>query len=438
MVATRRGALVCSPNKTTRSDESLGVQATPSTGRRTRRGATQLDTATAASEEEPRSQTQESAEESVPCSQSRQMLRRCARSSRLHSPSQHSTPAGSVHEADVSDMESICSALSDSESPVVRSQRRGRKSPPPRTVSQEEEAASEAESCSAPLSEKRRTRRSTRARKTPERPYTSQSDTGEQEGSSQRATRSTRRSTRAKTPAKTASKCAELSDADSCVSSASEAPASVSSTSTAGRATHLARRAALGQPIALCLDAPSEGSQSPAPAGGRRRGTRATRGALAACSEQLSYDSEGLESGPGTPPAPRRSTRSGSRGGRSLGVPATDSDSETLGPAQSDTGLSVVLERVPGHSEDPGENPLVPTVAREAEPAGDDNQLNESKLEITRAPMWMISVGRQAGGVADRPCLRRLKVEERRKLPARRQPSDVAEEAERGTSKDGK
>ncbi|CAL8253714.1 unnamed protein product [Merluccius merluccius] len=385
MVATRRGVRVYSPDKTN-SDASLDVQATPSTGRRTRRGAIQLDTA--ASEEESRNQPQESAEESAPSPENRRTIRRCTQHSRLHSPQQPSTPAGSVHEADVSDMESNCSALSDSE-PPVSSRRRGTRAQPPRKASQKEEAGSEAESCSSPVSVKRLTRRSTRARKSPERHCTSQSDVGEQEANSQRVTRSTRRSTRTRASAKTPGEHSELSDADSCVSSASEALASAS---TANMATRFMRRAPLSQPIPLHLDTASEGSQSPAPGG--RRTTRATRGNPTAASEQLSCDSEGFSSGPSTPT--RRTTRSRTR---ATGVPTDVSDLDILelclppgtasgshacsgNSSSSATRVRVVLARVADHVEEPGESPpYVPVEKAEAEPTGDESLLNESKLE---------------------------------------------------------
>ena len=335
---------------------------------------------TAASEEESRNQPQESAEESVPSPENRRTIKRCAQHSRLHSPQQPSTPADSVHEADVSDMESNCSALSDCE-PPVSTRRRGTRAQPPRTASQKEEAGSEAESCSSPVSVKRPTRRSTRARKSPERHCTSQSDVGEQEANSQRVTRSTRRSTRTRASAKTPGEHPELSDADSCVSSASEALASAS---TADMATRFTRRAPLSQPIPLHLDTASEGSQSPAPGG--RRTTRATRGNPTAAFEQLSCDSEGFSSGPSTPT--RRTTRSRTR---ATGVPTDVSDLDTLelclppgmasgghacsgNSSSSTTRVSVVLERVADYVEEPGEK-------AEAEATGDESLLNESKLE---------------------------------------------------------
>ncbi|XP_030227618.1 deoxynucleotidyltransferase terminal-interacting protein 2 isoform X1 [Gadus morhua] len=325
MVATRRGVLVCSPVKTkTNSDESPDVPATPSTAHRTRRAAKQSQN----SEEESRNQPRESSVESIPSSQNRRPLRRCTKHSRLHSPPQPSTPADS-------DMESGCSALSDSEPQPHSTKNMDGKAQPPPTTSQEGEAGSEAESCSSPASEKRRTRRSIRARKTPEKPCTSQSDLGEQEASAQRATRSTRRSTRTRASAKTPGEYSELSDADSCASGFAEGPPSTV------RATRSARRAPLSQPIPLHLDAASEGSQSPA---------RRTRGRPRA--SDLSCDSEGFESGPSTPS--RRSTRVGARS-----AAATDSDSEVLQATlvqSREARLSVVLERVV--AAEPGEGPL--------------------------------------------------------------------------------
>ncbi|CAL8268943.1 unnamed protein product [Arctogadus glacialis] len=364
MVATRRGVLVCSPVKTkTNSDESPDVPATPSTAHRTRRAAKQSEN----SEEESRNQPRESSVESIPSSQNRRPLRRCTKHSRLHSPPQPSTPADS-------DMESGCSALSDSEPQPHSTKKMDGKAQPPPTTSQEGEAGSEAESCSSPPSEKRRTRRSIRARKTPEKPCTSQSDFGEQEASAQRATRSTRRSTRTRASAKTPGEYSELSDADSCVSGFAEGPPSTV------RATRSARRAPLSQPIPLHLDAASEGSQSPAL---RARGRpRAVRGYAAS---DLSCDSEGFESGPSTPS--RRSTRAGSRS-----AAATDSDSEVLQATlvqSREARLSVVLERIV--AEEPGEGPLSEStledtvVEDKTVTVGDDEALELGEEDATNA-----------------------------------------------------
>ncbi|CAL8395890.1 unnamed protein product [Boreogadus saida] len=367
MVATRRGVLVCSPVKTkTNSDESPDVPATPSTAHRTRRAAKLSEN----SEEESRNQHRESSVESIPSSQNRRPLRRCTKHSRLHSPPQPSTPADS-------DMESGCSALSDSEPQPHSTKKMDGKAQPPPTTSQEGEAGSEAESCSSPPSEKRRTRRSIRARKTPEKPCTSQSDLGEQEASAQRATRSTRRSTRTRASTKKPGEYSELSDADSCASGFDEGPPSTV------RATRSARRAPLSQPIPLYLDAASEGSQSPARHGRGR--PRAVRGYAAS---DLSCDSEGLESGPSTPS--RRSTRT--RAGSRDAAAATDSDSEVLQATlvqSREARLSVVLERVV--AEEPDESPLNEStledtvVEDKTVTLGDDEALELGEEDATNA-----------------------------------------------------
>nr|XP_057929846.1 deoxynucleotidyltransferase terminal-interacting protein 2 [Doryrhamphus excisus] len=127
MVATRRGVRVSSPTKTNVEQPSED-KATPSTGRRTRSAAPQVDNPTV-------SQLQES---DVWTS----TLKRCTRASRLHSPEQPCTPVGSIHESDVSDLESCCSDVNVG--PVRRSSRRR----PPSKVNQEDDI-SEAESCSS-------------------------------------------------------------------------------------------------------------------------------------------------------------------------------------------------------------------------------------------------------------------------------------------------
>ncbi|KAM4629175.1 deoxynucleotidyltransferase terminal-interacting protein 2 [Polymixia lowei] len=147
MVATRRGVRVYSPTKTN-SDESSGVQATPSTSRITRRTAKQAETP--AQEKEGSNSQPDGGEGGPPVSPHSQItLKRCSRASRLHSPEQPSTPAGSIHEADVSDVDSCCSAVSDIERPMTRSQRRKRQS---RLLRREEDEVSEVESCSSTVS----------------------------------------------------------------------------------------------------------------------------------------------------------------------------------------------------------------------------------------------------------------------------------------------
>ncbi|XP_029906235.1 deoxynucleotidyltransferase terminal-interacting protein 2 [Myripristis murdjan] len=425
MVATRRGVRVYSPSKTN-SDQASAVQATPSTVRRTRRTAKQAESPSRHGQEEETSSQPEESEGAPPVSpQSQASVKRCTRASRLHSPEPPSTPVGSTHEADVSDLESCCSAVSDIEMPVTRTRGRRRQ---PGLVTREEDEVSEVESCSSAVSTSKAgqsTRRSTRKTKT--LPESSAGAAAEVEScssvmsDSQRVTRSQRRSVRTRASAKTRTEDSELSDADSCMSGVSAAEVSVSSTSRAARS----RRRP--QPIPMHLDEASEGSQSPDPGGRRTRAARGKAAATVVVSEPQSCDSEGFESGPTL--TTQRTTRSQVKA-RSTAPKATDSESEltdvhsplgspcsTRGrgtPCSSRTGsgnsgraapatrlsakaLSVVLERTSTpraeEGEETGEREPSVTVPVEtnskvgkvtvSEPAEEESVLNDSTLEST-------------------------------------------------------
>ncbi|XP_061539020.1 deoxynucleotidyltransferase terminal-interacting protein 2 [Phycodurus eques] len=135
MVATRSGLRVCSPTKTN-IEQPSNVQATPSNGRRTRSAARQADISTRRALVETSERLRE--ETSDPQTS---VLKKCTRTSRLHSPEQPCAPVGSTHEADVSNLESGCSVTADVELPVTRSRAAHK-------VYQEEEV-SEVESCSS-------------------------------------------------------------------------------------------------------------------------------------------------------------------------------------------------------------------------------------------------------------------------------------------------
>lgn len=252
--------------------------------------------------------------------------RRCTRASRLHSPEQPCTPVGSVHEADVSDMESCCSVVSDVEPLVTRA--RGRRKLPSSTK-QEDDEISEVESCSSVVSTSKAdqsSRQSTRRKKS--------SDTAHEVGDgtadvvvemescssavsqSQKVTRrSQRKSARTRSSTKQQTDDFELSDADSCASSVSGVEVSVS---TIRRSTRSKRQT---QAIPMYLDEASEGSQSPAPAGRRSRAARGKAAATAVVNESQSCDSEGFESGPSM------TTRSRGKA-QSTGARTVDSDSD--------------------------------------------------------------------------------------------------------------
>ncbi|KAM9797529.1 deoxynucleotidyltransferase terminal-interacting protein 2 [Syngnathus typhle] len=312
MVVTRRGVRVSSPNQTN-LEQASHIQATPSTGRRTRSGASQ-----AANSVKTSSRLREDSSDSPTSS-----LKRCSRAFRLHSPEQPCTPVSSVHEADVSDLDSCSSVTFNADQPVthnraacetsqeeselgscapknVRSTRRSGPSKrmeslssvvshsetPARgsrrskrlsiTLNFAEDELSDADSCcSLPTVEK--TVRSKRSRAAHNVDPVKTGDKEAESSSSlltesQRVTRSQKRSTRSSAKAKEF----DLSDASSFTSEASPA-----SQSTIRRS---ARTRKVG-PIPLNLDETSTSSSTPS-----RRTTRRT-------AAEKSCDSEGFESG---------------------------------------------------------------------------------------------------------------------------------------------
>ncbi|XP_075879042.1 deoxynucleotidyltransferase terminal-interacting protein 2 [Nelusetta ayraudi] len=299
MVATRRGVRVLSPAKSSQEQPS-DVQATPSTGRITRRTARQAENDGQHTLAEACVLLKRSEVEG-PTSPATSLPKRCSRASRLHSPEQPCTPVGSTHEGDVSDVESCCSA----ESVPLTLTRSRRKQV--RVLSQDEDL-SEVESCNSAVSPPntgRRTRRSTRNLVSADL-----ADSKADESCNPAVTRSQRKSARTRSAAKQQQQQqtgdSELSDTDSFLSSAS------ASASTRRRATR-SRKQTGSIPIHL-----DEAAESSTPSTPTRRSSRATtRGRSAAsASDPQSCDSEGFEFGPG------HSVR---RGGKSR---ALDSDSE--------------------------------------------------------------------------------------------------------------
>ncbi|XP_051928773.1 deoxynucleotidyltransferase terminal-interacting protein 2 [Hippocampus zosterae] len=314
MVATRSGARGCSPTKT-KLEQASDVQATPSRGRRTRSTASQTENSTQPVLVE--TSKRHGGESSNP-------LKRCSRASRLHSPEQPCTPVGSIHEADVSDLESCCSAVSDvvlpptrrravsrvgqEESEVescssknVRSSKRrapNKKvessssvvsdSDPPATRSRRSkrlgvtlnyaEEVSEADTSSSFVSV-HKTVRNTRSRAAPDKAANDKEDSCSSPPiKSQRVTRSQRKRTRSSPRPRPEE--SELSEAESLASNVSGASVSYSSIRKSAR---LRKKMS---PIPLNLDETSESSSNSR----RRRTTRQTVG-------EKSCDSEGFESG---------------------------------------------------------------------------------------------------------------------------------------------
>ncbi|XP_037625897.1 deoxynucleotidyltransferase terminal-interacting protein 2 [Sebastes umbrosus] len=381
MVATRRGVRVFSPTKTN-PEPPADVQATPSTSRRTRSTARQVESPTHHALVETSSQL-ENIEGRPQASPPTSLLKRCTRAARLHSPEESCTPVGSVHEADVSDVDSCCSAVSDMKPRMTRTGGRRRQ---PVTSSQEDEEISEVESCSSAVSASKASqsiRRSTRRKLIPDPAHVEAGDVKADE--SQRVTRSQRKSTRIRSSAKQQTEDSELSDADSCVSSVSGVGTSMS---TARRSMRSRTQAG---PIPLHLDEASEGSKSPTPA---TRSSRAVRGkaATVVVSEPQSCDSEGFESGPTYSMTTRRRGKSQSTGPKALdsdsdltdvhspmGSPCTTRSrgtpcSSRTGSGSSSRGARATRSSIKGCS-------IVLEKARE--PAEEDKSLNDSRLEST-------------------------------------------------------
>ncbi|XP_029356733.1 deoxynucleotidyltransferase terminal-interacting protein 2 [Echeneis naucrates] len=389
MVATRRGVRVTNPAKTS-PDPPSDVPATPSAGRRTRRTAQEADNAAQTAPEETSRQTDANSEQEAPGSPA-PSIKRCTRASRLHSPEQPCTPVGSTHEADVSDLESCCSVLSDMELPVTRSRGRRRQ---PRAASREDEEISEVESVSSAVSASKVgqiNRRSTRRRAAPEVPDPADDGTDvkvtEPESfcsvvsESRRVTRSQRK-TRTTFPAKQEKEDSEVSDADSCMSCVSGAEVS---SSTTRRATRSRKKT---HPILINLDETSDCSGSPA--GRQTRATRAKATASVEGSEPPSCDSEGFESGPTYSMTTRlRSQR------KSTAPKTIDSDSELTDvhspmssptrsrgtPCSSRTGSWNSSRGAPGPRS--STNDLSIVLEKVGEPSEEDSSLNASRLEST-------------------------------------------------------
>ncbi|KAG8003666.1 Deoxynucleotidyltransferase terminal-interacting protein 2 [Nibea albiflora] len=394
MVATRRGVRVYSPSKTN-PDQSSDVQATPSTGRRTRSTVKQAESPTQHALVENSSQLEKN-EGDYPASPP-PSLKRCTRASRLHSPEQPCTPVGSVHEADVSEVESCCSVVSDNELPVTRTRRRRKQ---PATASQEDQEISEVESCSSAVSASRAgrsSRRSTRRKVIPERSDPLHAEAEDVKvhlvlesescssvvSESQRVTRSQRKTARTRSSAKQQT---EDSDAESCASSVSGAEVSKS---TSRRATRSRKQTG---PIPIHLDDASESSLSPAPMGRSRRATRGKATATVDVSEPPSCDSDGFESGPTYSMMNRRRGKT-----ESTGPKAVDSDSDLTDihspmgspcstrsrgtPCSSRTGSGTSSRGAAASRRLVRDLSIVAEKA--VEPDEEDTSLNDSRLEST-------------------------------------------------------
>lgn len=229
-------------------------------------------------------------------------LKRCSRASRLHSPEPPATPLGSIRDTDVSDVESLCSAVSDMETPLTRSKRRAK---PLRRVCRGDEELSDAESCSSAVSASsagRNTRQSVRRRTLPQRSGAIQAaakvdsvqdSCGSAVSTSSRVTRSQRKATPARSSSKRTDD-SEHSSPDSCLSSVSEAHVPKSTNSRA-----VGPRKVTG-PVPMNIDKAEECTSltlTPVRQSSRVAARRKMSAAVEV-SEPQSCDSEGFESGP--------------------------------------------------------------------------------------------------------------------------------------------
>ncbi|XP_051509146.1 serine-rich adhesin for platelets-like [Myxocyprinus asiaticus] len=316
MVATRRGTRVGSPTKNT-SDEASGVtEPTPST-RRTRRRTIIKETQSQSeltSDSQPDKPKDDSAAPSLRASPRKRETRR---SRRL--PANKKQP-DSTHEADVSESESCCSAVSDVHA-TPRTRRRTAVREKPKGTTQDE--ASDAESCLSSVSATRspRARRSLKKRaQTAAASNAAKGDDARDLSGAESCSSvvsftkvlDTRRITRSHRKTVVATTEADLSEQESCSSSVSALRGSVVRRSTRNQ------KVKQTEPIPLNLEDTTDTPSSPRSSRSRDRRRKAKSGV-----EDV-YSSEGCKSGPSR--SPWRSTRRQAK----LNTLVGESDSESV------------------------------------------------------------------------------------------------------------
>lgn len=313
-------------------------------------------------------------------------VKRCSRAARLHSPEPPATPVGSTHDADVSDVESLCSAVSDTETPLTRTKRRAKRS---RRGCGGDEELSEVESCSSALSASAAgwsTRRSARRKTLPPRSDAAQGsvktdsvqDSCGSTVSTSRVTRSQRKAAPARSPTKLTGE-SELSDPDSYLSSISGADVPKSTNRPAPRS----RRETGPIPINLDKDGEHTSLTLTPVRQSSRVAARKKRLAAVEVSEPQSCDSEGFESGP--------SYSRGNRQRRTAKIQDSDSDSD-LTDLQSPGGSSC-SKQSSSRTSSRNKRPETPNVSRDSVKivsvvekhveSVEDTSLDDSRLENT-------------------------------------------------------
>ncbi|TWW57895.1 Deoxynucleotidyltransferase terminal-interacting protein 2 [Takifugu flavidus] len=377
MVVTRRGVRVSPPTRTA-TDEAPDVQVSP-TGRTSRRVLKQVESQSQCTHLEKSDSEHQG---SPPASSAK----RCSRAARLHSPEPPATPVGSTHDADVSDLESLCSAVSDAETPLTRTKRRAKRS---RRGCGGDEELSEVESCSSALSASSAgwsTRRSARRKTLPPRSDAAQGsaktdsvqDSCGSTVSTSRVTRSQRKAAPARSSTRQTGE-SELSDPDSYLSSISGADVPKSTNRPAARS----RRETGPIPINLDKDGEHTSLTLTPVRQSSRVAARKMRLAAVEVSEPQSCDSEGFESGP--------SYSRGSRQRRTAKIQDLDSDSD-LTDLQSPGGSSC-SKQSSSRTSSRNKRPETPNVSRDLVKtfsvveknveSAENTSLDDSRLENT-------------------------------------------------------
>ncbi|PWA20815.1 hypothetical protein CCH79_00007170 [Gambusia affinis] len=349
MVATRRGAYANSAPKTAEEKQSV-VQATPSTARRTRR-AQQEECHQTLTETSSQLEKNKGGSLDTPATSNN---RRYTRASRLHSPDKPCTLVGSAHEEDTSDVESLCSAVSDSEPPGTLTKASTRAL----HEKDQDHETSEVESSSSAVSAARPglgSRRSTR-RKPAQTSDGKEETTPGVESESQRVTRSQRKSAHTRSSARRHIEDSELSEAES-------VPSSISGP-------RLRRQL---RPIPIHLDELSESSQSPTRTTRRSKPTRGKAALTGNLDKKSECDSDGFESGP----TYSLSTRTQSAVSKST----VDSESEEVEGNSSEGSKESSRRRAPTSRRSTKPSSVVLEKSEEA--AEEESLLNDSKLEST-------------------------------------------------------
>lgn len=304
-------------------------------------------------------------------------MKRCSRASRLHSPEQPATPLGSSHDTDVSDVESLCSAVSDTQTPLTRSKRRTKRSCRDEELSEVESCSSVVSASSAGWSTRRSLRRKALTPRSDAVQGAVKMDSVQDSCSSTVSTPSRVTSSRRKPSTRSSTKQSgdsEFSDPDNYLSSISGADVP----STTRRAARSRRQTG---PIPINMDKAGDNTSQTPVRQSSRVAARKKSSAAAEASEPQSCDSEGFESGP--------SYSRQSRQRRVAKIQDSDSDLTDLQSPDDSSCSKRSSSRTSSRNKRP-ETPNVPrqsvkivTVEEKSVESAEDAPLDDSRLENT-------------------------------------------------------